>query len=145
MTEKTIIVGYDGSEQSAKALEFAVTMAGKYDCGIHLAHVIDWSPYEFHTMEENEDQHKVRKDQLRKDRESLFPPLEEKVRSAGLEVTSETYFGHPSTALADEADQRNAQAIVVGRRGMSIFKRALFGSVASTLVHETNRPVVIIP
>ena len=145
MTQKTILVGYDGSEQSAKALEFAITMASKYGCGIHLAHVIDWSPYEYHTLEENEDQHKVRKEQLQKDRDALFPPLEEKIRKAGLNSTSETYFGHPSTVLADEADKRDAEAIVVGRRGMSIFKRALFGSVASTLVHETNRPVVIIP
>ena len=43
------------------------------------------------------------------------------------------------------ADQEDAEATVVGSRGLSPMKSALLGSVANGVVHHSARPVVVIP
>lgn len=53
-----------------------------------------------------------------------------------------TEKAHEGVAAADQAD---AQAIVVGSRGLSAVKSALLGSVANGVVHHSTRPVVVIP
>ena len=43
------------------------------------------------------------------------------------------------------ADQEDAEAIIVGSRGLSAVKSVLLGSVANGVVHHSTRPVVVIP
>lgn len=43
------------------------------------------------------------------------------------------------------ADQRDARAIVVGRRGISRLESALMGSVSNGLVQHSARPVLVVP
>lgn len=145
MSQKSLVVGFDSSEQSRFALDFAKVLAHKYDAKLNLLHVIDWSPFEFHTWEENEAQSKVRKDEIKRDREKLFPPILDELKAADIEAERFVLFGHPAEMLADFAEEHQALAIVVGRRGQSRLKRVLFGSVASALIGETRTPVVIVP
>ncbi len=145
MSTDTIVVGFDGSEQSHQALELASELAMKFDTEIHLLHVIDWTPYEFHTWEENEEQSKSRKEQIYHDRLELFPPIINKLKEQGITAASEVRFGHPAEVLAKSAEVKQAKMIVIGRRGLSKMRRMLFGSVASGVVHEAHCPVVIVP
>jgi nucleotide-binding universal stress UspA family protein len=46
--------------------------------------------------------------------------------------------------LADLADQLDAEAIVVGSRGLGAFKAGLFGSTSRHLLGETRRPVLVV-
>jgi nucleotide-binding universal stress UspA family protein len=48
-------------------------------------------------------------------------------------------------AIVRVADERDAQVIVVGRRGMSTVKALVVGSVADGVVQHTTRPVVVVP
>ncbi len=54
-----------------------------------------------------------------------------------------------STNLADailaEAERLDAQAIVLGSRGLGAVKAFFLGSVSSAILHHADRPVVIIP
>ena len=86
MSDRTIIVGYDGSEPSNAALAFAKDQAHKFDASIMLVHVIDWSPFEFRTHQENETQAQKRREQIEKDREQLFPPVLSELKAAGISV-----------------------------------------------------------
>ena len=56
-----IVVGYDGSEASNRALEFAVERAREEGGSIVVAHVLEWSAYSFLTPSELEERHKRRK------------------------------------------------------------------------------------
>lgn len=145
MTEHTIVVGYDGSEQSKKALEYAKGMAQQYQAKLSLVHVIDWSPFEIQTMEDNETREVDRQNQIRADREKLFPPILEELHKADIPVDVVIDFGHPAEEITRVAHDSKALGIVVGRRGMSTLKRVLFGGVASALVHEADVPVTIVP
>jgi nucleotide-binding universal stress UspA family protein len=53
--------------------------------------------------------------------------------------------GQVWATIVRAADQEDAEAIVVGSRGLSAVKSALLGSVANGVVHHSTRPVVVIP
>jgi nucleotide-binding universal stress UspA family protein len=68
-------------------------------------------------------------------------------KDAGLDATA-TALGSNRPVWATivaAADQEDAQAIVVGSRGLSAVKSALLGSVANGVIHHSSRPVVVIP
>lgn len=52
--------------------------------------------------------------------------------------------GKIGETLAALADQLNADAIVVGSRGLGAFKAGLFGSTSRDVLGNTTRPVVVV-
>lgn len=60
------------------------------------------------------------------------------------ELEREIVVGTPAIALAQLARTRDAAEIVVGSRGLGRFRAAL-GSVSHALLHEADRPVVVVP
>lgn len=48
-------------------------------------------------------------------------------------------------ALLDVAEQRNADLVVVDRRGMSRIKALVLGSVSDAVVRDGRRPVLVVP
>lgn len=145
MSDRIIIVGYDGSPASRKALDQAKDLAHRYDAGLHLIHAIDWSPFQFQTHEENEIQARERKEQLQDDRLNVFPPLISELEVGGIRATSDVRWGHPADVLVDQAEEKNAFMIVIGRVGESGLKTLLFGGVASRTVQLATCPVVVVP
>jgi len=145
MSERSIIVGYDGSPAARKALDQAKDLAHRFDAALRLIHVINWSPFELQTHEENEKQAKERRDQIRTDREELFPPLMEELAAADIEASSDVRWGHPAEVLAEQAVDLGAFMIVIGRVGESRLKSLLFGSVASRTVQLAACPVLVVP
>lgn len=68
-------------------------------------------------------------------------------KDAGLDASGETVLcgGQVWATLVDTAEKEDAQAIVVGSRGLSRVKSALLGSVANGVLHHSKRPVVVVP
>ncbi len=60
-------------------------------------------------------------------------------------VEIESLTGDVSQAIARIAEDRDADAIVVGKRGASGVAALLLGSVSQKLVSLSNRPVIVIP
>jgi nucleotide-binding universal stress UspA family protein len=56
-------------------------------------------------------------------------------------IAEEGKIGETLSALADELD---ADAIVVGSRGLGAFKAGLFGSTSRDVLGHTNRPVLVV-
>jgi nucleotide-binding universal stress UspA family protein len=48
-------------------------------------------------------------------------------------------------AILDIADEQDAAVVVVGARGASGLSSALLGSVSYGLVHNSDRPVLVVP
>ena len=59
-------------------------------------------------------------------------------------VEADIVMAPPVEALTRVAQARDASEIVVGARGLGRFRAAL-GSVSHGLLHEADRPVVIVP
>jgi nucleotide-binding universal stress UspA family protein len=63
---------------------------------------------------------------------------------AAAQVEHDLLGGAPAEALALAARTRDADAIVVGSRGLGPVRGAL-GSVSEALLHEADVPVVVVP
>jgi nucleotide-binding universal stress UspA family protein len=76
-------------------------------------------------------------------REALARRVKE-LAGNGVRVEGLTCPGSPVEAIRDVSEQRKADVIVVGTTAPSGAARVLLGSVATDLVHQADRPVLIV-
>ena len=107
--------------------------------------VIEWSPFSFNTPEENEQRHQRREAEIASAHEKVLEPLLGKIRESGIDVEGVVRHGHIARVLIDQASERGAMGIFIGRLGESTLKSAIFGSVASNLVQTSPVPVTVVP
>ena len=143
---KAFIVAVDGSPGSDRALQVAIDLAKETGVELTLAHVIEWSPFSFHTPDELAERHKRREEEeLERAREAIVGPSEAAVKSAGLTCTTTVLHGHPAETLTKIAEDNNASQIFIGRKGQSKMGTLLFGSVAGSLIQISSVPVTVVP
>jgi nucleotide-binding universal stress UspA family protein len=63
---------------------------------------------------------------------------------AGVDVETVVRRGTPVQRICEIADEHDARLIVVGSHGWGPFKRALFGSVSTGVLHHASRPVLVV-
>ena len=66
-------------------------------------------------------------------------------RGAGFDAQSRVAGGKPWRVICDVADEIEAEAIVLGARGLSRMQSALLGSVSAATVHHTRHAVLVVP
>lgn len=71
----------------------------------------------------------------------------ELARAAGLEATAEIVAQVQSAAdaILDAAAEAQADAIVIGSRGLTGLRSLLLGSVSHAVIQHADRPVVVVP
>ena len=144
---ESILVGADRSEGSRRALGFALQRARVNEWKVTLAHVIQWSPYSFPTLEDNETRPVVMKAAIERAQSEILDPLLEWARSAfeDIEITEVIRHGKPSEVLSDLASEKGHDMIFVGRTGDANLRVAIFGSTANRLAQHAPVPVVVVP
>ena len=132
-----IVVGYDGSPTASDALSHAAYRAGAdgelvvvYAFRPPLEYV--GTPFEKQAMD----------DFHARGRALLAQVTDEMV--SGLACERVVLEGPAAEALVDVAQSRRASEIVVGSRGLGGLRAAL-GSVSHALLHDADRPVVVVP
>ena len=75
------------------------------------------------------------------DVEATLRTVEERARARGLEASSEAREGDPADVLCAIAEDRGADLLVVGNRGM---QRRMLGSVPNSVSHKAPCSVVIV-
>lgn len=146
MSKTTIVVGLDGSEAGARALDFAKAQARRLDdCAIAICYVIEWSPFSFQTAEENDQRHKRREEEIELARTRILDPAVKDAEGDNFEVVGIVKHGDAADILEDVAGQHSAVQIVVGRVGARGLKERLFGGVTGRLVATASVPVTIVP
>lgn len=144
MAEK-IVIGFDGSDSSQRALDFAVDRAKAIKATLVIAHVLEWSPYSFLTPTEVEERHKRRNEELERAETALISPVLKKLDTSGLNIETRLKYGHIAETLCKIATDDDALQIIIGRQGNSNLTSRLFGSVAGTLAQVAPCPVTIVP
>jgi nucleotide-binding universal stress UspA family protein len=132
---RTLVVGFDGSPTARAALAWAAQRAG--DGGsLYVVYAFDLPP---DMLGGSTYQHAV-SDHKEHGRNVLasLPDL------PGVTVETELIGGHAARSIADVAQTRGADEIVVGSRGHSPLRGAL-GSTSHELLHRAPCPVVVIP
>jgi nucleotide-binding universal stress UspA family protein len=127
-----ILVGIDGSDRSAVALDWAIGLAARLRRSVHALFGAPWDP----AVVGHPGVDAVRRqiDRGRPAAIALHVDLDLTVRG-----------NHPVRALAAQASELDAEAIVVGARGHGQFGELTFGRVLRQLLHTAPRPVIVVP
>ncbi len=135
---KNILVPYDGSKYSNRALTYACNLAKKNESRISLIHVIDNSRVIVFVS---------RKDYLNELRNFGNKALKKANRiTEKMEVKSEQVIkeGKPAEQILNFAKKGKYDLIVVGNKGLGSIDRFFMGSVSTKLVNNSQCPVLIV-
>ena len=133
-TPPVVVVGYDGSDNARAALDYASRRIEEVGgqlvavCAFHAPS--DWFGAPYYQRALDDSQERARE---------VTRGLEDRP-----DVEADIVMAPPIEALTRVGQARDASEIVVGARGLGRFRAAL-GSVSHGLLHEADRPVVIVP
>jgi nucleotide-binding universal stress UspA family protein len=141
----SIVVGTDGSSTAQEAVRQAAELAKRLDALIYIV-----SAYE----PVSEGRLREERRQVPEDLQWMINPredVEESLRQGaaalehdGLRVETLAREGDPADAILDVAEEKDADLIVVGNKGMTGAKRFLLGSVPNKVSHHAPCSVMII-
>ena len=133
-----IVVGFDGSEQSHKALERAADIANGATlavvCAANVSRLLrdpagGVAPVDPADVEA---------------RSKALAAAKEYVEGRGLTGVFIEGHGNPADVIVQEAEESGADLIVVGTRGLHATKRLFLGSVSTNVVHHAPCDVLVV-
>ena len=135
---RRILIGYDGSDSSAKALETARRLAERDGAEIRVLSVARppevGDDVEAEAVIENSRRHY----------QSLLDRLRATVPAGRINAHFLVTVGHPAQQIIYNADRHEVDLIVVGDRGHSKFAQLLLGSVSREVAQHADRQVLIV-
>ena len=142
---RSIVVGTDGSNTAGQAVRQAVDLAKSVGASLELV-----SAYEPVPAQRLSEERRDAPEDLQwaiNPREEVDATLEaaaEIAREAGVAVNVYPRLGDPADAILDVAEERNADVVLVGNKGMTGAKRFLLGSVPDKISHHAPCSVLIV-
>lgn len=142
MLYSKIVVAYDGSAISDKALDSAIKMAKlNHFANLDIIHVINIPTYVvgdmFFTLpvKDEVETFDYSEQVVGKIKEKLQDPS-----TAHIEVRQ----GSPARTILEYAEERGADLIVIGSRGLNGFGEFVLGSVSHNVVQHAKVPVLVV-
>ncbi|MFP3224770.1 MAG: universal stress protein [Nitrososphaeria archaeon] len=133
-----LLLAYDGSENSKRALNFAVEIAAACGAHLHVIKVVDTATLVGLELSEE------LIEELRKRAERDVREAVDVAESRGVKAEGSVLVGDPVEVVLQQADAIGADLIVTGSRGLSTLKRVLLGSVSMGIVTGSKRPVLVV-
>jgi nucleotide-binding universal stress UspA family protein len=135
---KRIVVGFDGSEQSRKALERAADIANGATvavvCSADVAALMRDPAGAVSPIDPADAEARTK----------ALAEARSYLEGRGIEGVYIEGTGHPADVLVQEAAESGADLIVVGTRGLNAAKRLVLGSVSTTVVHHAPCDVLVV-
>lgn len=139
MTDKKIVVAYDGSADSKKAVEMAVDLAKNMP-----AKVVIVSAYDVPTALIDEGRYTVFAKDFEAACEEKLAEVQKHCAERGVNADTFVLQGNPADEIIKYAQEEAAYLIITGTRGLGGFARLLMGSVAHKLVTYSDIPVLVV-
>ena len=135
-----ILVPIDGSENSKKALDFALDLSSKIGSALVLVHAIEVpiSSYKYHRVADS------LLTVLESSGRSLLKTFESRAASRGIRCEGVLVHGDPTTQILRVSNRKGCDCIIMGKRGLGRFERMLLGSVSDRIARLARVPVVIV-
>lgn len=143
---KRILVAFDGSEDSKKAVKAACALAKRLDSSLALVHIFSVPVYAYGgpagvpavSVESLEGAAKRQATEMVESGLQL-------TKSEGIEARGELVeSGAIAEAIVSFATRQGVQLIVLGTRGMTGLKKVLMGSVSSGVLNHSVCPVLVV-
>ena len=129
---RRILFGSDFSECSARALEYALSLATEYRAELFLLHVLEHPPASENLQAETE-----------RTKSRLEAPVMAEVRDC-CEIRSLVRVGKPHEEIVSAARETRAELVVLGVRGRNALDLALFGSTTHRVIQLGTSPVLAV-
>lgn len=148
---KRVLVAVDGSENSNRALDFALDLAEKYNANVMVLNVSESPAVGVVPLEPTEhvayaggavdfykDFQRFHEDILRKavHRAREFKP--------NVTVSSKLREGNAASEIVSEAKEGGFDIIVVGHKGLGRVKELFLGNISERVAHLAPCPVIIV-
>jgi nucleotide-binding universal stress UspA family protein len=153
---KQILYATDLTKNSSYAFQYAIDMATRYDAKIVILHAIQPIPpnvyYEgglasggWGRIKEKEQEADT--EQIKKHLQEFCKRAETQIGPACVERVSNILvpIGHPVDEILKAADGEGCDVIVLGTHGKGFLAHTFLGSVASSVLERTRKPVFIVP
>jgi nucleotide-binding universal stress UspA family protein len=135
--ERRVLLCYDGSEESKRALERVAELAGSVEVVVTVVSVAEplyhERPYAGMVDPAEEQEHR-----------RLLDAATAELHSRGVEAETLEPVGEPGEAIVEAARQLGAGLVVVGWRHHRLIQRLLFGSVTGEVVDEAPGDVLVV-
>lgn len=139
---RTILVAIDGSDASARALDFAARQAASAGgTQLHVLHVRPtlrvYGEIEVYAGEER------MRELAREEAAVILDQARQRLGDAAANVAFEQLEGDPGEVIVKRARELACESIVMGTHGRGRLASAVMGSVAHRVVHRSTVPVTL--
>lgn len=139
---KEILVPVDGSDNSLRAVRYALGLADAIDARIRLFYVFPVSSVEIigmAGMSRDDIEHAAQAAAQR-----VFDKLHAEIGETSVKVDDETSIGDPAEEIIRCTEDDHDLLVILGRRGLSRIQSLLLGSVSEKVVRHAHSPVTIV-
>lgn len=134
-----IVLAYDGSEYSEKALQRARAIAERFEATLWLVHVFR-NPSDLLGYTDFEKVYARRKSAA----QAVMDDALQKLGRTTVSVHEELQEGHETESILKVAEKCAADLIVMGTRGLGAVKGLLVGSVSRKVIYLAECPVMVV-
>ena len=136
---KNIVIAFDGSEYSHKALMCAKSIAERFEANLWLVHAFS-NPADFMGVTDHEKLSAKRKAAA----QAVLDDARQKLGRTSFVVNEELPEGPEAESILEEAEKCKADLIVMGTRGFGTLKGLLVGNVSRKVIHFSSCPVMVV-
>ena len=136
---KNIVLAFDGSEYSNKALQCARSITERFEATLWLVHVFR-NPSDFLGYTDYEKLYASRKSAA----QTVLDDARQKFGTTTFIVNEELCEGPEAESILKVAENCEADLIVMGSRGFGAVKGFLVGSVSRKVIHFADCPVMVV-
>lgn len=135
-----ILAPLDGSENSRRALEVAISLAQKCGSSIIAVFVLPFPAVQAYQPD------RAAKEQIFKEAKVFLEDSKKNAESKGVQLKYEILEGNPASALVDfsQSPKNSVDLIVMGSRGIGGIKEAFLGSVLHHVTQKSTVPVLVV-
>ncbi|WP_101784521.1 universal stress protein [Nonomuraea indica] len=134
-----VVVGYDGSEHSTAAMEYAVEQARSRDAQLYVLTAWQMPMFSPYAAAYSDLLQEAYEEEVRMARAWVVPWRE---RHPDVRIVDEQVSEHPVSALVKAS--ASADLVVVGSHGRGGFASAVLGSVSHGVLHHVTCPVAVV-
>jgi len=137
---RKILVAYDGSEGSKKALRAGIELAKRFDADLHSISVRESLPYYSATVGEVEEAEAEAEEFFRK----ILKEAWDEAALQGVQLQSKVVRGHEVEAIVNYAEKGHFDLLIVGFMGYSSIFGRIMGGTAQNLSRLAPCTVMIV-